>query len=66
MLFRRADKAFFVYGFAKNDRDNIGWNELMAFRKLAALMLAYDERELGIAMSNNTIVEIMCDGPTVS
>lgn len=66
VLFRRADKAFFVYGFAKNDRDNIGWNELMAFRKLAALMLAYDERELGIAMSNNTIVEIMCDGPTVS
>lgn len=38
----------------------------MAFRKLASLMLAYDERELGIAMSNNTIMEIMCDGPTVS
>jgi len=66
VLFRRADKAFFVYGFAKNERDNIGWKELMAFRKLASLMLAYDERELGIAMSNNTIMEIMCDGPTVS
>lgn len=66
VLFRRADRAFFVYGFAKSERDNIGWKELMAFRKLASLMLAYDERELGIAMSNNTIMEIMCDGPTVS
>jgi hypothetical protein len=26
VLFRRGDRAFFVYGFAKSDRDNIrGW-----------------------------------------
>jgi hypothetical protein len=36
VLFRRSEKAFFVYGFAKSDKDNIRRDELKAFRKLAA------------------------------
>jgi len=35
ILFRRSSKAFFVYGFAKSDRDNIRRDELKAFRTLA-------------------------------
>ena len=31
VLFRRQAMAFFVYGFAKNDRDNIDRQELKAF-----------------------------------
>ncbi len=62
LLFRRGSKAFFVYGFAKSDRDNIRPDELKAFRKLAGEMLRLDDKALVAAMSNGTIVEINCHG----
>ena len=34
VLFRRGARTFFVYGFAKSDRDNIRRDELRAFRNL--------------------------------
>jgi hypothetical protein len=58
VLFRREEKAFFVYGFAKSDRDNIDRQDLKAFRLLATQMLALDDAELGAAMRNGTIMEI--------
>jgi hypothetical protein len=61
VLFRQAEKAFFVFGFAKNERDNIKRDELAAFRKLAKTMLAFDEAALAAALRNGTITEIMCD-----
>jgi hypothetical protein len=58
VLFRRQAMAFFVYGFAKNDRDNIDRQELKAFRLLAAEMLALSDKELQLAIKNGTIMEI--------
>lgn len=58
ILLRRDAMAFFVYGFAKNDRDNIDRQELRAFRLLAAEMLEMDERALAAALRNGTIMEI--------
>jgi hypothetical protein len=60
VLFRRGSKAFFVYGFAKRDRDNISRDELKAFRRLADVMLALDDPALAAAMRNGTIMEIEC------
>jgi hypothetical protein len=40
ILFRRGARAFFVFGFAKNARDNIAAAELQAFRRLADEVLA--------------------------
>ncbi len=62
LLFRRGVKAFFVYGFAKSDRDNIRRDELKAFRKLAGEMLTLDDKALAAAMRNGTIMEIECHG----
>ena len=62
ILFRSGDRAFFVYGFAKSDRDNIRRNELQAFRKLADEMLSLDDRALAAAKRNGTIMEIKCYG----
>jgi len=39
---------------------------LKAFRKLADLMLGYDDLALAAAMKNGTITEIMCHGQAVS
>lgn len=58
VLFRRGERAFFVYGFAKSGRDNIRRDELRAFRRLADEMLALDDSALATAMRNGTITEI--------
>ena len=65
VLFRRGEKAFFVYGFAKSSRDNIRRDELNAFRKLADEMLTLGEQALAAAVENGTITEIRCHGQAV-
>ena len=60
ILFQRNEKMFFVYGFAKSDRDNIRKDELMAFRKLADAMFILDNKALVAVMRNGTIMEIRC------
>jgi hypothetical protein len=66
ILFRIGDRAVFVHGFAKNQRDNIRNDELAAFRMLAAAMLSYDDAAMARAVGNGTLTEVMCDGKAVS
>jgi len=58
ILLRSGGHAFFVYGFAKSDRDNIKVDELKAFRKLARELFALDEAGLAAALRNQTLMEI--------
>jgi hypothetical protein len=46
ILFRSGDKAFFVYGYSKNDLNNIRKDELTAFKQLAIEMLITTPKEL--------------------
>jgi hypothetical protein len=62
LLFRRCERAFFVYGFAKSGQASIRRDELKAFRLLAEEMLSLDDRALSAAMKNGTIMEIKFDG----
>ena len=47
---------------AKKQRENISRPELKAFRKLADVMLSLDDRALKAAISNGTMMEVICDG----
>ena len=58
ILFRAASRAFFAYGFAKRDQDNISATELRAFRLLADTMLNMDEVAPNAAKRNGTLMEI--------
>ena len=62
VLFRRGARAFFVYGFAKSDRDNIQADELRAFRRLADEMFRLDDRALTAALANGTLTEVEYHG----
>ncbi|NET60922.1 MAG: type II toxin-antitoxin system RelE/ParE family toxin [Symploca sp. SIO2E6] len=46
ILFRRGDKAFFMYGFAKSERDNISNDELADFKKAAKDYLALSDEQI--------------------
>lgn len=62
ILFRKGELAFFVYGFAKSDRQNLRRDELEAFRLLAGEMLKLDELGLHAALTNGSIIEVTNDG----
>lgn len=62
ILFRLQHRAFFIYGFAKNEQDTITDDELEAFEMLAVVMMAYDDEVLAKATANGTLTEVMCNG----
>jgi hypothetical protein len=61
LAFKMNDKAFFMYGFAKNQQSNITDKELKALKLLAAKLLAYDSRQLAIAIAAQELYEIRED-----
>lgn len=65
VLFRRRELSFFVYGFAKSDRENLRPDELAAFRLLADRYLSLDEAGLRAALSAGAIIEVKGNGEAV-
>ena len=65
MLFRGGDVPFFVYGFAKSERENLRPDELAAFRLLADEYLALDSAGLAAAQSVGAIIGVKCSDQTV-
>jgi hypothetical protein len=61
IVFRLGARAFFVHGFAKKERDNIGKDELAALKKLASELLAYDDKAIARAVAYGTLTEVICD-----
>jgi hypothetical protein len=61
LVFKINDKAFFMYGFAKNQQSNITDKELKALKLLAAKLLAYDSRQLAIAIAAQELYEVRED-----
>ncbi|WP_235816936.1 type II toxin-antitoxin system RelE/ParE family toxin [Bordetella ansorpii] len=39
LAYRRDDRFFFIYGFAKNERDNIDERELQSLKRLSGILL---------------------------
>ena len=60
-----AVRAVFIHCFAKNARDNIERDELAALKKLAAELLAYDDRTLARVVAAGALVEVNCDEEAV-
>jgi hypothetical protein len=58
LAFKINDKAFFLYGFAKNQQSNITDKELKALKLLATKLLAYDNRQLAIAIAKQELYEV--------
>ena len=62
ILYRTETLAFFVYGYAKNERDNITADELKAFKKLAKTVLNFDTEQLEASITAGVFIEVACDG----
>lgn len=58
IAFSSGRRSLFLYGFAKNDRDNIGDDELRELRKLSQLFLGLKEEEIASALEIDRMEEI--------
>ena len=62
LAYQQDDKAFFVYGFAKNERANISIKELRALKLLAGELLGYSDLALDKATRAGELIEVDEDG----
>ena len=62
LAFQLDDKAFFIYGFSKNERSNVSQKELKALKLLASELLAYTSVALVKAMKAGELIEVNSDG----
>ena len=58
ILYRKGEKAFFVYGFAKNAMENIDKADVQGFKKLAKVLLSVTERQVEIMLEKREIEEV--------
>jgi len=52
------DRWFFVFGFEKNERENISENELATLKKLAGDLLGMTAKQITVAVEEGSLVEV--------
>ena len=61
VAYREGTRAVLLYAFAKNERDNIDADELIAFRAIGAAWLEADARRLAQALTDGRLEEVAHD-----
>ena len=59
IAYKSGNSAFFIYGFAKNERDNIDAKDLKYLKSTAAELLGRLEREIEMLKNDNELMEIL-------
>jgi hypothetical protein len=58
VAFKNDDRAFFMYGFSKNQRSNITNKEKNALKLMARELLGYSDNQLRQALKHGALIEI--------
>lgn len=58
VVFRKGDRAVYVFGFEKKDRPNIRPEELEAFKELATVILGYSDAEMAQRVRDGALFEV--------
>lgn len=58
LTYKEADRIIFLYGFAKNEKDNIAKKEKEALKKLATFYLGLDQQEFNKAIIAKELIEV--------
>ena len=58
VAFKSDDRAFFMYGFSKNQRSNITTKEKKALKLMARELLGYKNKQLRLALKHGALIEI--------
>ncbi len=58
IIFKQGARAFFVYGYAKSDRDNITKDEEEVFKKAAKELLSLSDTQIAQLIANEALTEV--------
>ena len=61
IVYRVKDRAIFVFGFAKSERDNIDDRELNDLKKLARHYLGYSDSQIATVLEQRELREVVYD-----
>jgi len=61
ICFKKDDRAIFVHGFAKNEKTNMSKKELIAFRRVAEILLNLSPDQIARSISTGTFIEVNTD-----
>ena len=53
-----SDRSVFLFGFAKNERENIENVQLKTLREIAATFLKADDEKIAQALKDGTLIEV--------
>lgn len=62
LAFKKNNKAFYIYGFSKNQQENISPKELAALKKLAKTYLNLSDDEISTSIKKGALIEVVNDG----
>ena len=65
IAFRKRDRAIFIFGFAKNDRDNVSSGDLKRLREAAAEALTWRDAEVAMLVASGKWIEVNCDAQSL-
>lgn len=60
ILYRQRDKAFFVFGYPKKDRDNLKKDEVADFKKMAKITFELSEQQLNKLVKEGVFRPVKC------
>lgn len=58
IIFKKEEKAFFMYGFAKNKQENITKDELKTYKEAAKIFLTISDNQLNKLLKAGELTEI--------
>lgn len=58
VAFKKGNHCYFVYGFEKNEKDNITLNEEKALKLVAKALLSYTDIELNHYIKEGSLIEV--------
>lgn len=59
IAYNKGERSIFLYGFEKNEKDNIDSSEEEALKKLAKKLLLMPQKEIDFAVDNYELIEVM-------
>lgn len=62
IAFKISSNIFCLYGYPKNERDNIDCDELNAFKKAAKYYLNLHDNEINLLIKNGELIEVIDHG----
>lgn len=58
LCYKTDDRAIFIHGFAKNEKDNLFPKELKALKSFAKILLDLSTKDIAIAIKNGDFIEL--------